>query len=60
MKHPLDHARTSSDSRLSRVIAMEKDTLPRPASLDLQQRPRDKAPGKRAAEFLRIARQKTA
>ncbi|MBR2657309.1 hypothetical protein [Yoonia sp.] len=59
MKHPLDRAKAGSDTGLSRVIEMKKDALPRPASLDLQKRSRSKMPGKRAAEFLRIARQET-
>lgn len=59
MKHPLDHAKTGSEAGLSRFIAMKKDALPRPASLDLQKRARTEAEGKRAAEFLRIARGET-
>lgn len=57
MKHPLDRAKTSPDSGLSRVIAMKKDALPRRASLDLQQRSRATGDARRAAEFVRIARQ---
>ena len=59
MKHPLDRAKTGPDTGLSRVIAMKKDALPHAASLALQKRERPDASGKRAAEFLRIARQES-
>lgn len=57
MKHPLDRAKPGSGSGLPRVIAIEKDALPRPASLDLQKRSRTPGAARRAAEFMRIARQ---
>ena len=60
MKHPLDHAKTGSDMGLSRVIAMKKAALPRRASLELQQRSRKAGAARRAAEFVRIARQDSA
>ena len=60
MKHPLDRARTLTETRLSRVIGMKKDDMPHRASLDLQKRPRNQTGSRRAAEFLRIARQQSA
>ncbi|WP_110570965.1 hypothetical protein [Yoonia vestfoldensis] len=57
MKHPLDRAQSGSDSELQRAIGMKKDALPRRASLDLQKRPRSHKPARRAAEFVRIARE---
>ena len=60
MKHPLDHAKTGSEAGISRFIAMKKDALPRPASLDLQKRARTPDSARRAAEFVRIARQEHA
>ncbi len=57
MKHPLDRMKTGSDTGLERAIGMKKDALPRKTTLDLQKRPRTHQPGRRAGEFVRIARQ---
>lgn len=57
MKHPLDRVTSGSANALQRAIGMEKDALPRRASLDLQKRPRSHQPARRASEFLRIARE---
>jgi hypothetical protein len=60
MKHPLDRARTLTRAGISGVIGMKKGDLPHRASLDLQKRPRNQGGSRRAAEFLRIARQQSA
>jgi hypothetical protein len=57
MKHPLDRVRTASENELQRAIGLKKDALPHRASLDLQKRPRAHGQARRAAEYVRIARQ---
>ena len=54
-KHPLDHDRGASTSRLEKFAAVERGAQPSAASKLLQQRPRTQSET-RAKQFARIER----
>jgi hypothetical protein len=55
-KHPLDHDRGASSSRLAKFAAVERSEQPSAASKTLQQRPRTQSET-RAKQFARIERE---